>query len=117
MALTGGCHCGRVRYEITGKVGPIVHCHCSDCRRSQGGAFATNATVRDAYFHLISGEAEIAEYESSPGKLRCFCRQCGSALWSRLPDTPDTTRIRLGTLDGDPGRRPIAHCFVGQKAS
>src|SRR5262245_23306339 len=34
--ITGGCHCGAVRYEIMGE--PIVHalCHCTDCRRHAG---------------------------------------------------------------------------------
>src|SRR5260221_650065 len=63
-----------------------------------------------------SGADSIAEYESSPGKRRCFCRTCGSPLWSKREDTPDILRLRLGVLDGDPGRRPAAHIWVSEKA-
>jgi len=114
--LTGGCLCGRVRYEISGKIGPVVHCHCVTCRKAQGGPFVTNAPVRTKYFRLVSGAELVAEFESSPRKMRCFCRTCGSPLWSRRESDPDVIRIRLGLLDSDPGRRPVAHIWVGEKA-
>jgi hypothetical protein len=115
--LTGSCLCGRVRYEIRGKLGPVGHCHCATCRKAQGGAFASNAPVRAKYFTLRSGADSIAEFESSPGKKRCFCRTCGSPLWSRRDAEPETIRIRLGLLDSDPGRRPLAHVWVSEKAA
>jgi hypothetical protein len=105
-----------VRYEIDGRVGPMGHCHCVTCRKAQGGAFVTNAPVRRKYFTLRSGADEVAEFESSPGKWRCFCRTCGSPLWSRRTAEPDIVRIRVGLLDGDPERRPLAHVWVSEKA-
>jgi hypothetical protein len=114
--LTGTCLCGRVRYEIDGRLGPMGHCHCITCRKAQGGAFVTNAPVRAKYFTLRSGADQVAEFESSPGKWRCFCRTCGSPLWSRRATEPDTIRIRVGLLDGDPERRPLAHVWVNEKA-
>jgi hypothetical protein len=114
--LSGSCLCGRVRYEIDGKIGPPGHCHCATCRKAQGGAFVTNAPVRTKYFRLASGDDAVTAFESSPGKQRCFCRWCGSPLWSRRESEPDTIRIRLGLLDDDPGRRPLGHVWVSEKA-
>ena len=114
--LTGSCLCGAVRYEIDGKIGPVGHCHCVTCRKAQGGAFVTNAPVRTKYFSLMTGADSVVEFESSPGKKRCFCRTCGSPLWSRRESEPGIVRIRLGLLDSDPGRRPLAHVWVGEKA-
>jgi hypothetical protein len=105
-----------VRFTIDGKLGPLAYCHCSECRRASGSAFGANAPVRKKYFRLAAGAELVTDYESSPGKLRCFCRVCGSPVWSRRSADPDVLRIRLGTLDGDPGRRPLAHAFVGEKA-
>ena len=113
---TGGCLCGTIRYRITGKLGPVIYCHCSQCRRASGSAFAANAPVRTKYLEWEKGEDFIQEYESSPGKLRAFCRHCGSALYSRRRDRPDERRIRLGTLDGDPERRSVGHFFASSKA-
>jgi hypothetical protein len=114
--LEGGCLCGGVRFAIDGKLGPAVHCHCSQCRRASGSAFASNAPVRTRYFTLRSGQELVREYESSPGKYRAFCGRCGSPLYSRRESEPEVRRIRLGTLDGDPERRPLAHFWVSTKA-
>jgi len=114
--LTGGCLCGGVRFEIDGALGPVIHCHCSQCRRATGTAFATNASVRASAFRLRAGAELVREYESSPGKLRAFCGRCGSPLYARMEAWPALRRIRLGALDGDPGRRPEAHVHVASKA-
>jgi hypothetical protein len=114
--LTGSCLCGAVRFTVNGKLGPVIHCHCGTCRKAQGAAFMTSAPVRRKYFALVAGADSVTAYESSPGKQRCFCRTCGSPLWSTREDTPDILRLRLGLLDGDPSRRPAAHIWVGDKA-
>jgi hypothetical protein len=114
--LTGGCLCGAIRFQIEGELGPITCCHCSQCRRATGTAFATNANVaRDAH-RFTSGADLIAEYESSPGKLRAFCSRCGSPMYSRMVSEPDSLRVRLGTIDGDPGGRPVLHVWTADKA-
>ena len=114
--LTGSCLCGEVRYAIDGKLGPAGFCHCSQCRKANGSAFAANAPVRTKYFRFLSGEDAIREYESSPEKFRAFCSRCGSPIYSRRASEPDLRRIRLGSLDADPERRPLAHFWVGSKA-
>jgi hypothetical protein len=116
-ALVGHCLCGTVRYRISGRIGPVVYCHCSQCRRASGTAFATNANVRKSDIAFLSGRDRITEFESSPGKIRAFCSRCGSPIYSRTDSDPDHLRIRLGTLDGDPGRRSLAHCWVSSKAA
>jgi predicted N-acetyltransferase YhbS len=114
--ISGRCLCAAVRFEITGRLGPAIYCHCSQCRRASGSAFAANAPVRAGYLRFKSGRDAIREYESTPGKFRAFCSRCGSPVYSRLASDPETFRIRLGTLDGDPGRRPQSHFWVGSKA-
>lgn len=113
---SGSCLCGQVRYEIRGGLGPVFFCHCNTCQKAQGGAFVCAATVQARNFTLIAGSENVAHYQSSPGKQRCFCRNCGSPLWSRRDADPDQLRVRLGLLDGDPGRRPLGHIFVEDKA-
>jgi len=105
-----------VRYEIDGEIGSVSYCHCSQCRRASGTAFATNASVRAERFRLVAGRDLVTEYESSPGKFRAFCARCGSPILARWAAHPDFVRIRLGTLDADPGSRPLLHVWVGSKA-
>lgn len=114
--LKGSCLCSSVVYEIHSDLGPIIMCHCSKCRKANGTAFATNAPVNTKDFRLIRGEKFIAEFESSPGVFRVFCKNCGSPLYSRRPTTPDVIRLRIGTLDTAIENKPTAHYFAGSKA-
>ena len=114
--LEGSCLCNAVRYQINGKLGPAMMCHCSKCRKASGSAYATNATVKLSDFHLLGGEQQLTEFESTPGVFRAFCNQCGSPLFSRREATPDFIRIRMGTLDTPIDIKPVAHIFVSSKA-
>lgn len=57
----------------------------------------------------------VRAYESSRGRQRLFCGNCGSPLASAHDG--DVGEVVLGTLDDDPGARPAEHIFAGSKAS
>jgi hypothetical protein len=114
--LEGSCLCGAVSYELGSELGPIVMCHCTKCRKASGTAFATNSPVLVKDFKLRSGQDALAEFESTPGVFRVFCRHCASPLYSRRPSEPERIRLRIGTLDTPIESKPTAHIFVGSKA-
>jgi hypothetical protein len=116
MNLMARCLCGGVEIEIDGKLGPLYYCHCKRCQRASGSAFSANCSVRTKYWSWRSGEALVREFDSSPGVWRAFCSRCGSPIYSRWADQPDMLRLRLGLLEGDPGRRPLAHFHTGSQA-
>src|SRR3712207_3652800 len=72
MAIVGSCLCGSVRYEITGSLKVVGHCHCPMCRKSNGAAFATWGILDPEQFRWTSGVEFVQGYESSPGRERCF---------------------------------------------
>ena len=114
--LEGGCLCGGVRFTyvgpLAGDMGLVTVCHCSQCRRAQGYA-AGVAPARNEGFRVTAGAALIAEFESSPGKMRAFCRTCGAPLYSRLVAKPEVLRLRLGALDDPPATLKVqAHTFT-----
>lgn len=109
MSTTGSCLCGGVAFRIDGALAPIQLCHCAQCRKAQGGAFAANIPVAAAAFRLLAGDALLAAYESSPGKERVFCRRCGSPVLSRRAAHPEVVRVRAGLLDGPLDARPALH--------
>ena len=47
---------------------------------------------------------------------RVFCGTCGSSLGGRDERWPDFIVVNAGTLDDDPGTRPLYHIYVGSKA-
>ena len=113
--MRGGCLCGAIRYEIVGPVGEALYCHCSMCRKAHGAAFGSFLHAASHGFRWMAGEDLLERYQSSPGNLRAFCRVCGSNM-PVLEDGGDGVNIPAGTLDDDPGVRPIVHIFVGSKA-
>lgn len=112
----GGCLCGAVRFEIHGEIRNIIYCHCSQCRKAQGSAFAANGVVQSDRFRFVSGEDNLTAYSSSLDQNKYFCKTCGSPVMSRRKSIPDQTRVRLGTIESDIIERPSAHIFVSSKA-
>ena len=114
--IRGRCLCEGVRFEVSGPLGPLGYCHCSQCRRASGSAFGANADVAKSDFRIAVGEDLIREFESSPGNFRAFCSRCGSPVYKRSNERPGVVRIRLGTLDDDPHLKARVHVFVADKA-
>jgi len=113
----GGCLCGAVRFTISAGIRNIIYCHCSQCRKAQGSAFATNGIVDVDRFTIVTGEDELTAYESIPGQTKYFCKHCGSPIISKSVSRPDQVRVRLGTIESDISERPEAHIFVTSKAN
>lgn len=113
--IRGSCLCGRVRYEAD-EVGVTFNCHCGRCRKWSGAAFTTSTRVPSHKFRIVSGEADVTRYPSSPSIERCFCRVCGSSLFTLRHDL-GRVHLRLGSVNGDPGVRAQMHVYVGSKAS
>ena len=113
----GSCLCGKISFEITGEIQNIIYCHCSQCRKAQGSAFATNGNVNAEEFKFISGKDELTGYESSPGNTKYFCKHCGSPIISKNQSNPNKVRIRLGTIESNITEKPMAHIFATSKAN
>ena len=111
---TGGCLCGAVRFELTGKLPPAVNCHCRFCRRAHGAPFVTIAWVQEAAFRFVAGEDRLVRHES-PAGYRTFCASCGARLFSGVPDSGFLS-LALASLDDPPTREPIMHVNVESKA-
>ena len=113
----GACLCGQIRFTITGGIRNIVYCHCSQCRKAQGSAFATNGIVASEHFQIESGEEALTSYEATPGQSKYFCKFCGSPIISKTDSVPGQVRVRLGTIESDITERPQAHIFITSKAN
>jgi hypothetical protein len=97
----GSCGCSNIMLTLTLPVAEIHVCGCSRCRRSNGSAFNLALIVRADQVNWID-RGSIQEFESSPGKYRAFCGQCGSPIYSRRADTPDVFRLRAGIFPNLP---------------
>jgi hypothetical protein len=77
--MTGGCHCGAIRYEAS--AGPSRHsiCHCTDCRRSAGAPVVAWAIFGLADVKVTKGAPKVRA--SSEHGRRHFCPDCGAGLF------------------------------------
>jgi len=114
---TASCLCGGVKLALHAEPGPIAICHCMMCRKAQGGPFSARADMPAEALNVTEGAELLANYESSPGQHRVFCRCCGSPLFSTNAEDPSVVRIRVGIIDGPLRTRPSAHYYVGHMAN
>lgn len=91
--MTGGCQCGAVRYRVGGPVTLAGVCHCRMCQKA-GGNFGM-AFFRAPDLNFTRGAP--AAFQSSPGVLRGFCRDCGTPLFMLYAGEPHD--VTIGSLD------------------
>ena len=114
--VKGHCECNQVSYEADCEILDFSHCHCSQCRRLHGAAFATFASIETDKFRYLSGEEDIKKYASSDDLKRVFCRNCGSNILVSLNDVPEILYLSMGAIDGNPTHPEAYHIYVGSKA-
>ena len=109
---TGSCLCGAVRFEVAGELPAPDLCHCTQCRKHSGHAFASTDVQRSAV--TIHGAENVKWYQSSGKVRRGFCATCGSSLfWDPLHK--DWTAIAMGAFDKPTGTQLAKHIFVADK--
>ncbi len=101
MAITGGCLCGAVRYEIAAAapVG-VRQCWCRVCQYLGAGSGTVNAIfLKEAV--AVSGPLidYVSRADSGSTMHRRFCAQCGTPVFSEAEPRPHQNIDRVGTLD------------------
>jgi len=112
----GGCMCGHVRYRLEGPP-LIVHCcHCTECQRQTGSAFAVNVLIEHARLILLAGELAEGRMpaESGRGQTVYSCPECRVVIWSHYAN-PKIAFVRAGTLDEPQTLPPDIHIFTRSK--
>jgi hypothetical protein len=112
--LTGGCHCGAIRYEVEGEPAHSALCHCTDCRRHAGAPMVGWALFGNDAFRVTQGEARV--YASSEHGRRHFCADCGTGLfYTNDLAFPDQTDVQTGTLDDPAALPPTAQIQTAER--
>ena len=99
MKHTGGCHCGKVRYEVDMNVENAISCNCSIC--SKRGSLLD--FVPDSQFKLLSGENNLTDYLFNKKVIHhLFCKDCGILSFGRgaAPDGTKMVAVNIRTIDG-----------------
>lgn len=97
LTCSGGCHCGRVKFEIEIPDHVIVHrCSCSICRKSG----YLHLIVTADHFNLLSGENSLVDYRFHTGVARhLFCSTCGIKSYYVPRSHPESFSVNLNCVE------------------
>lgn len=97
--VTGGCHCGAVRFEAEGHFSTGLECNCSHCEKK---GFVLAFLPRPD-FKLTKGEGAFTTYHFNRGAIdHNFCKTCGTQAFGigSGPDSKEMAAINLRCVDG-----------------
>ncbi len=114
--ISGTCLCGAITVLVTSIAGPLMFCHCRECRKSAGAPFIAVLPVPVSAFQLDDGGQRLAAYRVTPHKARYFCSTCGSPVYSQR-DGADTVRVRAGLLNLSADIALGAHIYCADAAA
>src|ERR687889_1839583 len=96
---SGRCICGAVAFEVRGPLREVHLCHCTECRRWAGHAWAaTEALFADLEFSEERGMRWIDSPDSVWDARRGFCAECGSSMLWQGPGTEGRGSAAGGAL-------------------
>lgn len=111
---TGGCQCGRVRYEIRSKPLTLYVCHCTECQKQSSSAFGMSMPVpREAVVILQGQLKEWSRVSQSGHQVTCsFCGECGTRLFHSPARNPKIINVKPGTLDDTRWLQPVGNLWT-----
>lgn len=114
LPLAGGCQCGALRYQLTLPPLMIYNCHCTNCQKVSGGAFATSVTILEPGFAFVAGKPRTVEWTSEAGNVRygLFCGDCGSRIANGQGAAGGVLSLRAGTLDDTSWVEPVGDIWL-----
>lgn len=113
LRAKASCLCGGVAFDVHGPLRQVVHCYCSQCRKTHGlmGPY-TQARFDDLAFQ---NQSTLKWYQSSDQARRGFCSDCGASIFWK-PVTGDMVSISAGLIDPPTGLEVIGHIYVNDIA-
>ena len=115
--ITGGCHCGAIRFDISTDIKTAVNCHCTFCRKLNGSAFSSMVAVPSNFVRFTCGEDQLNKYVASDDVQKHFCRLCGSPIFNTNKEFPAFHMFFLGALDDHLELQPVANISCSDKLS
>lgn len=110
--VTGGCLCGRVRYEADVFLHNGYICHCTICQKSTGQPAEITVLIKAGTLRFPGERPRF--FNTSPGGRRGFCELCGSRLlWqARDPAEDWLTNLCIGSLDDPAAAQMAFHMYA-----
>ena len=110
------CGCGQLSAVCTGEPFRISVCHCLDCKKRSGSAFAAQARWNDADVEMRGAFREWSRLSDSGkrGTFR-FCGTCGATVAYAIEAMPGVTAIPIGAFAEPDFPPPEYSVYEGRK--
>lgn len=96
---SASCRCGAFQVECLGDPVRVSVCHCLDCQKRSGSAFAAQARWNDTAVKFAGPYNEWTHKAESGNRVVFrFCPTCGSTLAYCSEAAPEFTAIALGAF-------------------
>jgi hypothetical protein len=113
LPMTGGCLCGKVRYEISAQPVSTANCHCRSCQKSVGAPHLAILVVPASSFTVTGNYREYITIAASGNKMhRNFCPECGTSLFVINSGFPQFRPVSAVTLDDPSDYKPEKDIWV-----
>lgn len=112
--FSGGCLCGAIRYESSAEPVFSINCHCRDCQRTTGTAYAPVLVVPKDAVKITQGEPTCYTVTADSGETvsRGFCPECGAGIFSKLSANPDMMGLKAASLDDPSWFKPAMDIYT-----
>lgn len=112
--FSGGCLCGAIRYESSAEPVFSINCHCRDCQRTTGTAYAPVLAVPKDAVEITQGEPTYYTVTADSGETvsRGFCPECGAGIFSKLSANPDMMGLKAASLDDPSWFKPAMDIYT-----
>lgn len=112
--ISGSCLCGDIRYSVDDLFHQLYFCHCDQCKKITGSAYASNLFIKKEYLNWVEGEERITIYKDPKRDFtKVFCPKCGSGLPFISGDGKQYI-VPAGTLSEEPTKPNTASIFCGE---
>lgn len=112
---TGSCACGTIAYSISKRPLAVLNCHCTLCRKINGSAFSTYASVLKSSFSITQGEDKLQRFAISENGAKHFCSRCGTPLFNQNQRYPGLCIIHYGSLDNPEPMAPTTNIYYDNR--
>ncbi len=114
--LSGKCLCGNIAFTADTDIKLMANCHCSDCRAATGAAFGTLLFVDEAALE-VKGTPKVFKHvaDSGANMEKHFCPDCGSQLFGKNSNRPNTVSLRAGVIDQTDLVKPAVNVYLSSR--
>lgn len=115
--LTGGCCCGNVSFTVIDDFSRFYFCHCDQCRKFSGSAYASNLFTDPDNINWLKGLEHIKRFDYPERTFsNAFCTECGSVV-PYLTQSGKALIVPAGSLNQEPSKQLDAKIFCAEQAT